>query len=45
MDIWTETEVMKKVENRYKTMLPIQSVMVKKTSQEEEDSRVSYSAF
>ena len=32
-DIWTETEVMKEMENRFKTMPHLQSVMVKKTYQ------------
>lgn len=32
-DIWTETEVMKEMDNRFKTMTHLQSVMVKKTFQ------------
>lgn len=35
-DLWTKTEVMKEMDNRFKTMPHLQSVMVKKTSQEEE---------
>lgn len=32
-DIWTETEVLKEMEDRFKTVTHLQSVMVKKTFQ------------